>query len=389
MRLYRLVVPGLIVTLFVVSLFASTPVRDAKAAVDAPAVGATGSMLPAAGSFAGPGITAFQVPIPDAAPRYSGSLPACAGITIDVLSTPECDAAMAAQPYPDVTQIPFDLGVIADEDFIYFDLDEVPLYDAPDGDEIEVLTAGRSAYVNVIQTRGDWAEIRPGRWASLEHAIYAQPSTLTGVIINSIPMPFAWAIYDHCTSLTPGGSRNCNRSGTLYRYDLMNIYATVKVGEWDWHLVGPDQWTNQKNLSIVHPTPPTVFAGKWVGVSTYEQNLVAYSGDYPYMAALVSTGDMDEERWRTDTGTWKVELFWEVGPMEGAAGSDNFYALDQVPYHMYFNWREALHGVYWHDNFGYYWSHGCVNLTVSDAKWLWDNWVNMNTVVYVYDEKLS
>ncbi len=48
---------------------------------------------------------------------------------------------------------------------------------------------------------------------------------------------------------------------------------------------------------------------------------------------------------------------------------------------------EALHGVYWHDNFGYYWSHGCVNLTVSDAKWLWDNWVRMNTRVYVYDEK--
>jgi lipoprotein-anchoring transpeptidase ErfK/SrfK len=75
--------------------------------------------------------------------------------------------------------------------------------------------------------------------------------------------------------------------------------------------------------------------------------------------------------------------------MEGAAGSDNVYALDQVPYHMYFNWREALHGVYWHDNFGYYWSHGCVNLSVSDAKWLWDNWIIKDTHVYVYDEKMS
>lgn len=313
--------------------------------------------------------------------------PACAGVTYDTPRTPECDAVIAGQPYPDVTPVPYDLGVIAGQDFIYFDADEVPLYNAPDGEVVEVLTAGRSGYFNVLQTSGDWAEIRRGRWASLDNANFAEPSTLTGVIINHMEMPFAWAIYDHCTSLTPGGPRNCRQSGSFDRYDLMNIYATVRVDEWDWHLVGPRQWTVQTNLSIVHPTPPAVYNWRWIGVSTYEQNLVAYEGERPVMAALVSTGDMDEEKWHTDPGVWKVELFWEVGPMEGAAGSDDFYALDQVPYHMYFNWREALHGVYWHDNFGYYWSHGCVNLTVSDAKWLWDNWVRMDTRVYVYDEK--
>lgn len=313
--------------------------------------------------------------------------PGCAGITINTLQTPECDAVMAAHPYPDVSRIPYDLGVIAGKNFIYFKADEVPLYDGPDGEVIGTFTAGRSSYVNVLRMSGSWAEIRPGRWASLKNAVFAQPSTLTGVLINSMEMPFAWAIYDHCTSLTPGGPRNCRQSGSFRRYDLMNIYATVQVGEWDWHLVGPGQWTVQTNLSIVHPTPPAVFNWRWIGVSTYEQNLVAYEGTRPVMATLVSTGDMEEDWKRTDPGVWKVELFWEVGPMSGAAGSDDFYALDQVPYHMYFNWREALHGVYWHDNFGFWWSHGCVNLTVSDAKWLWDNWVVMGTRVYVYDEK--
>lgn len=320
-------------------------------------------------------------------PATAQGHPGCSGITYNTPQTQECDAVMAAQPYPDVEPIPYDLGVIAGQDFIYFDTDEVALYDAPDGEEIGILTAGISSYVNVIQTSGDWAEIRPNRWASLENANFATPSTFTGVTINRMEMPFAWAIYNHCTSLTPGGARSCRQSGSFRRYDLMNIYATVTVGEWDWHLVGPGQWTVQTNLSIVQPTSPAVFNWLWVGVSTYEQNLVAYEGERPVMATLVSTGDMDEERWRTDAGVWKVELFWDVGPMEGAAGSDDFYALDQVPYHMYFNWREALHGVYWHDNFGYYWSHGCVNLSVSDAKWLWDNWIIENTRVYVYDEK--
>lgn len=322
-------------------------------------------------------------------PTYAADLghPGCAGITYENPRTLECDAVIAAQPYPDVSPIPFDLGVISGQDFIYFDADEVPLYNAPGGKKIDTFTAGRSSYVNVLQVSGDWAEIRYGRWASLENAHFAEPSTFTGVTINRMEMPFAWAIYDGCTSLTPGGPRNCQQSGSFRRYDLMNVYATVTVGEWDWHLVGPGRWVEQTNLSIVYPAPPTVFSWRWVGVSTYEQNLVAYEGERPVMATLVSTGDMDEARWHTDPGTWKVELFWEVGPMEGAAGSDDFYALDKVPYHMYFNWREALHGVYWHDNFGYHWSHGCVNLSVSDAKWLWDNWIIMNTRVYVYDEK--
>ena len=331
---------------------------------------------------------AQAVPAEPAAPlAVAQGHPGCAGITRDILQTPECDAVMAAQPYPDVTRIPYDLGVIAGQDFVYFDADQVPLFDAPNGKIVEIFTAGRSSYVHVLQQSGNWAEIRPGRWASLRNAHFAEPSTFTGVLINRMEMPFAWAIYNHCTSLVPGGPPNCQQSGRFRRYDLMNIYATVQVGEWDWHLVGPNRWTVQTNLSIVHPTPPATFNWRWIAVSTYEQNLVAYEGTRPVMATLVSTGDMDEEKWRTDPGVWKVELFWEVGPMSGAAGSDDFYALDQVPYHMYFNWREALHGVYWHDNFGFWWSHGCVNLTVSDAKWLWDNWVVMGTRVYVYDEK--
>ncbi|RPJ02104.1 MAG: hypothetical protein EHM39_02345, partial [Chloroflexi bacterium] len=189
-----------------------------------------------------------------ALPAVRTGHPGCVGITYDTPQTPECDAVMAAQPYPDVTRIPFDLGVIAGQEFIYFDADTVPLYNAPGGRQAEIFTAGRSSYVRVLQRSGDWAEIRPGRWASLEKAHFAEPSTFTGVLINHMEMPFARAIYDHCTSLTPGGPRNCRLSVSFDRYDLMNIYATVTVDGFDWHLVGPNRWTVQTNLSIVHPT---------------------------------------------------------------------------------------------------------------------------------------
>jgi lipoprotein-anchoring transpeptidase ErfK/SrfK len=44
----------------------------------------------------------------------------------------------------------------------------------------------------------------------------------------------------------------------------------------------------------------------------------------------------------------------------------------RVPYTLYFHKSEGLHGTYWHDRFGTCESHGCVNLSLADARWLFD-----------------
>jgi hypothetical protein len=49
------------------------------------------------------------------------------------------------------------------------------------------------------------------------------------------------------------------------------------------------------------------------------------------------------------------------------------YELVGVPWTMFFHRLDtgyALHGTYWHNNFGWQMSHGCVNLRNADAKWL-------------------
>ena len=46
------------------------------------------------------------------------------------------------------------------------------------------------------------------------------------------------------------------------------------------------------------------------------------------------------------------------------------YEQPNVPYVMYFYGAYSLHGAYWHNDFGRPRSHGCVNLPVADAKWL-------------------
>ncbi len=51
---------------------------------------------------------------------------------------------------------------------------------------------------------------------------------------------------------------------------------------------------------------------------------------------------------------------------------------------MYYDGPRALHGAYWRVKFGYELSHGCVNMSVGDAHWLYD-WVNVDDWVYVWD----
>jgi hypothetical protein len=312
--------------------------------------------------------------------------PSCAGISEATPSTPECDALIAARPTPNVSPIPVDFGIVNGQSFIRFSTSAVPLFDQPEGEVVETMSAGYT-YVNVLQTDGDWAEVRPGRWVDLRNARYAQPSTFSGVSIQSMDMPFAWVLWPHCTAIRPNGYQNCEDGGVrIERYQLVNIYATVNIRGWNWHLIGPGMWTNQYNLSIVYPSAPADFGGHWVAVNTYEQNLVAYNGSTPVMATLVSSGMKDEDRWRTHAGTFSVRLMVELGPMNGYEDTEEFYSLDEVPYAMYFNGLVSLHGTYWHDSFGYVHSHGCVNMTISDSKWLYDNWVTEGMTVLVYGD---
>jgi lipoprotein-anchoring transpeptidase ErfK/SrfK len=50
---------------------------------------------------------------------------------------------------------------------------------------------------------------------------------------------------------------------------------------------------------------------------------------------------------------------------------------------MYFYEDYALHGAYWHNNFGTPMSHGCVNMNVADAGWIFD-WAPVGTLVNVH-----
>ena len=120
-------------------------------------------------------------------------------------------------------------------------------------------------------------------------------------------------------------------------------------------------------------TPPAGDAsGKWIDVNITTQTVTAFNGQTPVYTARASTGIW---RYPTVVGTFRIYVKYASTRMAGPG-----YNLPNVPYTMYFCGGYALHGTYWHNNFGTPMSHGCVNLSTPDAKWFYD-WAPVGTRV--------
>lgn len=115
---------------------------------------------------------------------------------------------------------------------------------------------------------------------------------------------------------------------------------------------------------------------KWIDISIREQSLVAYVGTKPVYATLVSTGrgalGDPEKAQATVRGTFMVYQKHVSATMDGEEDKSDSYALLDVPFVQYFHKGYALHGTYWHDEFGKVRSHGCVNLSPIDSAWLFE-----------------
>jgi lipoprotein-anchoring transpeptidase ErfK/SrfK len=115
---------------------------------------------------------------------------------------------------------------------------------------------------------------------------------------------------------------------------------------------------------------------KWIDIDLSEQRLTAYEGEDIVLSVLVSTGLPHTP---TPIGEFRIRFRVRVQEM----GGDD-YSLPNVEYVSYFFKDYAMHGTYWHNNFGQPMSHGCVNLRTPDAQWIY-NWAPLGTPVRVHD----
>jgi hypothetical protein len=133
-------------------------------------------------------------------------------------------------------------------------------------------------------------------------------------------------------------------------------------------------WMRDGDSARTHPGAPPQelkLGEKWVDVNITQQTLTAFEGDKPVYATLISSGrtsPIKDKDHPTPTGTWRIREKHVAATMDGDVASDGPYSIEDVPWIMYFQGSYALHGAFWHANFGRKQSHGCVNLSPIDAK---------------------
>jgi lipoprotein-anchoring transpeptidase ErfK/SrfK len=123
------------------------------------------------------------------------------------------------------------------------------------------------------------------------------------------------------------------------------------------------------------PGSPSNYA-KWIEVDLSEQFLRAWEYDNLVFGEYISSGI---SKYPTPTGLYTVYQKVTVQSMSGPG-----YFLPNVPNVLYFRaGGYTIHGTYWHHNFGYPMSHGCINMTLQGSAWIFE-WAPEGTPVWIH-----
>ena len=228
--------------------------------------------------------------------------------------------------------------------------------------------------------------IVPGVYIRGDGMARLSPPSYKGLAFSRTPsQTFAWVLTRSETFREPGLYQP-KTGRTVERFQMVYVMDSREVDGWVWYQIGPDEWIEQRRLAKLTPDPSRpegVDSDRWISIDLYEQTLSVYEDGNLIFATLVSTG---LGGWWTQPGLFQVYKKLEVDPMAGSFTADrsDYYYLEDVPWILYFDKSRAMHGAYWHNGYGYPRSHGCVNMSPSDAHWIY-NWADEGTWVYVYD----
>jgi lipoprotein-anchoring transpeptidase ErfK/SrfK len=142
----------------------------------------------------------------------------------------------------------------------------------------------------------------------------------------------------------------------------------------------PAKTTAAKPAASSKAAPRASSNGKRILIDLSKQWLYAYQNDEVVFDAPIATG---RDGMETPTGNYAVYAKTKSQTMRGVTDGEG-WVVPNVPNVMYFNGDVALHGTYWHNLFGsgVRVSHGCVNVPLDSAAWLY-NWTPIGTPVRV------
>ena len=218
------------------------------------------------------------------------------------------------------------------------------------------------------------------------HSAFIQP--VRTVLNEPSPDP----LYDGALAVVTVPFVECHarpslKSMTVYRMYYETTYWVARKVKGDggsaWYRIFDDlhkveYFVPAEYLRIVPPeefapiSPGVDSALKHIEVHLDRQELTAYESETPVYSARISAGRKIHGRNTTPVG--RFTTFHKRHSRHMAAGNlaSGGYDLPGVPWVTYITKSGvSFHGTFWHNDFGTPHSHGCINLSAADAKWLY------------------
>ncbi len=285
-----------------------------------------------------------------------------AGLTVPSSPLP------ASRPNADLSSLPFRY-------FHVISKDPVSVGSSPGAAGGDTLFPGfvYIGYADRIDTgSGIYYLTQSGGWIPGKGERVGEIPAFQGLQFRSTPRSsFGWTFEELPVRAGPGLGYP-EIASRLQPFSVVQIYSSSGTGLDEWNMIGPDQWIEARKVAqvVINTESPegTGSSARWIDVNLAEQTIAVYQDRGLVFATMVASG---VEPFWTRPGSYEIYSKVESETMRNNDPSD-FYYLENVPWTMYFDGPRALHGAYWRTRFGYPQSHGCVNLSVGDAHWLYD-----------------
>jgi lipoprotein-anchoring transpeptidase ErfK/SrfK len=187
------------------------------------------------------------------------------------------------------------------------------------------------------------------------------------------PSEIAWVSTPHATVFTSPGGR-VKRGTSLAALTRVAVLERQDRQREPWLRIGDGEWLRGRDATwpVIRPPPAEAeIDERWLDVDLTRQVVTAYRGAQALFAMPVSTGrgPIGTEL-ATPPGVRRIWIKLATSDMDNleALEAERIYAIQSVPWVMYFDRGYGLHGTFWHRAFGHVQSHGCVNLTPADAE---------------------
>jgi len=272
------------------------------------------------------------------------------------------------------------------------------MYDRPSTQAAQVKICHRDTLLNIVNTAISddvdshnrvWYEI--GSENQIEGYVYSGNIQPVKTILNKpsfVDIPVEGLLAEVSVPYTDAHETPYKTSNAAYRmyYETTHWIKSITTNSEGqvWYQVHDDKWDKYyfvradhirimtaEELAPISPDVPDKV--KKIEVQLEKQLVTAYENGIPVYSTPVSTGGIFRAgTYTTPKGTF---ITYYKRPSRHMAAGDlaaSGFDLPGVPWVQYLTESGiSLHGTFWHNDFGRPRSHGCINLPVAAAKWLY------------------